>query len=357
MNIKKLLLNNFQQWKKGEIEFKPGLNIIVGDTECGKSTLFRAISSILTGKMPENYIRKNEKEVEVKIEFDNNKYFKRFRSKKDNIADANGTIFERVGKDIPFDYFKTLGNTKIDFGNKELNLCLYSQFEPHFFITLSDYDKSKLIGTICGIDIIDKLVDGINKDIRNNNTNIKFLNSQIEEKKKENENKEKDFILIDSKYKLLENKINIIQDKFKILQNLSNLSSNKILLENNINIYQQKKNKNKVILDNFKGLNIELLEKLIKLYNNLYSIYSDIISSRNKFKQVSSISSNFSKNLPLLEKLDNINKKLKTYEDERAINNTVFTSNSLKLEELKKQQSELLKDFDNCPLCGSILHD
>ena len=213
MNIKNLILNNFQQWKKGNISFTKGLNVLVGDTECGKSTLFRAISSILTGKMPEDYIRKNEKEVEVKIEFDNNKYFRRLRNKKDNIADANGIIFERVGKDIPFDYFKILGNTKIDFGNKELNLCLYNQFEPHFFITLSDYDKSKLIGTICGIDIIDKLVDGINKDIRSKNTNIKFLNSQIEIKKKEKEEKERNFYLADSKYKLLENKINFKGDK------------------------------------------------------------------------------------------------------------------------------------------------
>ena len=355
MNIKNLILNNFQQWKTGNIPFTKGLNVLVGDTECGKSTLFRSISSILTGKMPEDYIRKNEKEVEVKIEFDNNKYFRRFRNKKENIADANGLIFERVGKDIPFEYFKILGNTKIDFGNKELNLCLYSQFEPHFFITLSDYDKSKLIGTICGIDIIDKLVDSINKDIRNNNTNIKFLNNQIEEKKKQKEDKENNFNLIDSKYKLLETKINNIQNNYNLLENLSNLSSKKVLLEKDINTYNLKLTENKAILANFKGLNIELLDRLFGLYSNLNKIANDIINCKNSFKQIPQFSHN--QTLQLLEKLNTIDKKLKTYEDERVINNNVFTSNSLKLEELKKQQMELLKDFDKCPLCGSILHD
>ena len=147
-NITKLILKNFQQWKDGDIEFTKGLNVLMGDTECGKSTIFRAISSILTGKMPEDYIRKGTKGCEVELYFDDSSVFKRSRSKKDNIAVANENKYERVGKDIPFDYFKALGNTSITFGDKKLSLCLYSQFEPHFFITLSDYDKSKLIGSI-----------------------------------------------------------------------------------------------------------------------------------------------------------------------------------------------------------------
>ena len=68
-HISKLILNNFQQWKTGLIKFKPGLNILIGNTESGKSTLFRAIGSILTGKMSEDYIRKGTKGCEVEIQF------------------------------------------------------------------------------------------------------------------------------------------------------------------------------------------------------------------------------------------------------------------------------------------------
>ena len=132
-HIKNLILNNFQQWKKGNIQFKEGLNVIVGNTESGKSTLFRAINSILTGKMPEDYVRKGTKGCEVEVQFSDDTFFKRSRTKKDNIANANGVIFERVGKEIPFEYFNKLGKTSIEFGSKELSLCSYSQFEPHFF--------------------------------------------------------------------------------------------------------------------------------------------------------------------------------------------------------------------------------
>ena len=59
----------------------------------------------LTGKMPEDYIRKGTKGCEVELYFDDNSVFKRSRSKKDNIAIANENKYERVGKDIPFDYF------------------------------------------------------------------------------------------------------------------------------------------------------------------------------------------------------------------------------------------------------------
>lgn len=358
-NIKNLILTNFQQWKKGNIQFTKGLNVLVGDTECGKSTLFRAISSILTGKMPEDYIRKGCKDVEVKINFDNDTYFRRFRSKKDNIADANGTIFERVGKDIPFEYFKSLGNTNISFGSKDLSLCLYSQFDSHFFITLSDYDKSKLIGTICGIDIIDKLVDSINKDIRSNNTNIKFLTNKIAEKTQERENKSILFSSIDKKYQNLENKLNSVENAYKMLENLSNLSNKKVLLDKDINTLNLKITQNKAIINNFTVINIEtkakMLEKLVSLFNGLQKINSDLFSFQNKIKHISRPAP--TETLQLLEKLNNISKKLIVYEENIIKNNHIFMSNNLKLQDLQKEQKELLKGYKNCPLCGGIINE
>ena len=354
-NIKNLILTNFQQWKKGDIPFTKGLNILVGNTECGKSTLFRAISSILTGKMPEDYIRKGCKDVEVKIDFDNNTYFRRFRSKKDNIADANGIIFERVGKDIPFEYFKSLGNTSINFGTKDLNLCLYNQFDPHFFITLSDYDKSKLIGTICGIDIVDKLVDSINKDIRNNNSQIKFLTEQTERKKNEFDSKNNEFNILDKKIENLKVIVNTLKNNYKLLNNLSNLKNKQLLLQNNINIYQTKQIKNNVILNNFKDLNIKLLEKLLKLKQNL-DIYNKLedklkitLNKNNKLKEIS-----FPKNL---ENLINLRNKLLNYNQEIINKENLFKIKNDLINNLKQEKQNLLKGFDKCPLCGGIINE
>ena len=354
-NIQNLILKNFQQWKTGNITFTKGLNILVGNTECGKSTLFRAISSILTGKMPEDYIRKGCKEVEVKINFDDNTYFKRFRNKKDNIADANGLVFERVGKEIPFEYFKSLGNTSINFGNKELSLCLYSQFEPHFFITLSDYDKSKLIGTICGINIVDKLIDSINKDIRKDNLEIKILTEQTNTKKNELELKNNSLVSLTNKVNNLKIIVDSLKDTYKTLNTLLNLRNKSVLLENDINIYQDKEIKNKAILSNFKGLNTNRLEKLLNLRKNLLILnklqndFTVILDKNNKLKQIS-----LPKNL---EKLLNLRHKLLNYNNTITYKESVFKNNKILIDNLNKEKDNLLKDFDKCPLCGSILHD
>lgn len=353
-NIQNLILNNFQQWKKGTITFTKGLNVLVGNTECGKSTLFRAISSILTGKMPEDYIRKGCKEVEVKINFSDNTYFRRFRSKKENIADANGLVFERVGKDIPFEYFKKLGKTNIEFGSKELSLCLYSQFEPHFFITLSDYDKSKLIGTICGIDIVDKLVDSINKDIRSDNSEIKFLKEQNSTKNTELQLKEENLVKVKEKVNKLQIIVNSLINSYKTLENLSNLKNKSILLENDINTYKAKEIKNKAILDNFKGLNTSKLEKLLKfrqnlqIFEKLQNDYSVVLVKNNKLKQIS-----FPQNL---EKLLNLKQKLVKYNKDITNKESIFQNNKLLIDNLTTEKNNLLKDFDKCPLCGGIIN-
>lgn len=355
-NIKELILTNFQQWKTGKISFTKGLNILVGNTESGKSTLFRAINSILTGKMPEDYIRKGTKGCEVKINFEDSTYFRRLRSKKENIADADGLIFERVGKDIPFEYFRKLGNTGIEFGNKELSLCSYNQFEPHFFITLSDYDKSKLIGTICGIDTVDKLVDSINKDIRSNNSNIKFLEQQIEEQKTEKEVKDKEFEILDKKTKELSNVLNSIQNNFKTLNNLLNLKDKSILIQNNINTYQSRKNALKLKIDEFNNIKTKELQNLFNLKINLNNINKQILDINNKKLVLSNIKFDSDK-VAFLDDLIFLKEKLKNYADKI----TEFTNNKnnieSKLKELQKQQKELLKDFDKCPLCGGIINE
>lgn len=353
-NINKLILSNFQQWKTGEIQFKPGLNILIGDTESGKSTLFRAIYSILTGKMPEDYIRKGTKGCEVKIEFSDETIFRRLRNKKDNIADANGLIFERVGKDIPFEYFNKLGPTSIEFGNKELSLCSYSQFEPHFFITLSDYDKSKLIGTICGIDIVDKLMDLINKDIRANNTNIKFLEQQISEQNAEKSVKHKEFEEVDKKCIKLTNLYNDVQNSFKALENLSNLSQKAFSLNSSINTTKADKSALDSKISEFNKDKVESLQKLYSLKNILETITCDI-SNKQELKNKLVLSgldvdkTNLLDDLYFLkEKLVDCNKNIIYIEQSK-----IKIEQDIKDLEIKK--SELLKDYGKCPLCGSLL--
>ncbi len=49
--IRKVVLQNFKRFRSSAIEFRPGLNILVGDNESGKSTLLEAINLCLTKRV------------------------------------------------------------------------------------------------------------------------------------------------------------------------------------------------------------------------------------------------------------------------------------------------------------------
>ncbi len=47
MNISKLKINKYKKFKGLELEFKPGINVIIGNNEAGKSTVVKAILDAL----------------------------------------------------------------------------------------------------------------------------------------------------------------------------------------------------------------------------------------------------------------------------------------------------------------------
>ena len=49
MAIRKIKIHNFKCFRDFETELNPGLNILVGDNEAGKSTILEAIHLALTG--------------------------------------------------------------------------------------------------------------------------------------------------------------------------------------------------------------------------------------------------------------------------------------------------------------------
>lgn len=49
--IRKIVLHNFKRFERSVIEFTPGLNMLVGDNEAGKSTLLEAINLVLTKRV------------------------------------------------------------------------------------------------------------------------------------------------------------------------------------------------------------------------------------------------------------------------------------------------------------------
>ncbi len=49
--IKKIAIRNYRLFREFDLEFSPGINILVGSNDTGKSTLIEAINLALTGRV------------------------------------------------------------------------------------------------------------------------------------------------------------------------------------------------------------------------------------------------------------------------------------------------------------------
>lgn len=67
--LESLLIKNIALIDRAEIQFKPGLNVLSGETGSGKSVILDSINFVLGSKADKNMIRYGETEASVKAEF------------------------------------------------------------------------------------------------------------------------------------------------------------------------------------------------------------------------------------------------------------------------------------------------
>ena len=64
----KVKINNYQIIKEAELEFKPGVTVIIGSSNNGKSSVIRAIESAINNKGGSDFINYDAESCEVTIE-------------------------------------------------------------------------------------------------------------------------------------------------------------------------------------------------------------------------------------------------------------------------------------------------
>lgn len=71
MYISKIILKNFKSFAgEHKLDLSDGINFFVGNNNCGKTTIFRAIEFIQSGKSKEEYITKGRESEDVSVEIE-----------------------------------------------------------------------------------------------------------------------------------------------------------------------------------------------------------------------------------------------------------------------------------------------
>ncbi len=186
--IKKITVENFQSHRKTVLELHPGINIITGDTDSGKSGFFRSIfwnyknrpigmmfvsDWNKKGKDKEKFIG----ETSVELEFDDGSV-KRYRNPEANGYSLNGEKKEAIGKEeVPA--------AIRDFWN--MNEANFSgQHDLPFLLAIGGGQVAEYLNRIVHLDIVDVVLAkaesqrrDLGKEIKRNDEDLKAVRDRI----------------------------------------------------------------------------------------------------------------------------------------------------------------------------------
>jgi exonuclease SbcC len=178
--IKTLEIVNFQSHENSVLEFVPGLNVVSGTSDSGKSAIIRSLIWAFFNK-PSGFgfrsvFAHESEETSVGIEFPEG-YFIRRRTAKGNIneyEDKLGT-HSALRTDVP-ESVSALSNIT------ELNV--QRQLDPYFLLQESPGEVARRLNGIVNLNIIDDSVKRVNRIVTEGNFKVSFLEEQLEQQEK-----------------------------------------------------------------------------------------------------------------------------------------------------------------------------
>lgn len=289
--LRELSINNFALIKEINIEFKDNLNIIMGETGSGKSSIIDALSILLGDRASKDKIRQDSDSsfLSAAFEISNNDDAIELLKSQNLYNDDEYLVISREiyrksssvsrvnNRIVSLNFIKELSKTLIDIYGQFENITILSSSEQRSFLDkLGDDNHLELLDKyrkkyIEYTKLLDEYKNFLNSP-EEVNRNIEFLEFQIKEIEESN--------VLNINEEDLENRL-------KILENISNLKQNSIELLN--------------ILDDNSGV-ISSLSKIVSLSEDIVKIDDDFKMAHDRLNSV------------LIEILD-IKSDIKNYSD------------------------------------------
>ena len=157
--LERLHIQNFQSHANSELEFSKGLNVIIGESDQGKSSIIRALRFCLfnrplgTGFL--SHFKKKKETTEVALHFTEGN-ITRIRGNNRNEYVVDGKKLEALKFDVPEEVGLLSGISDINF---------QVQGDPHFLLSDTPGVRAKLTNALVGLSVIDVSVGKIKSEI------------------------------------------------------------------------------------------------------------------------------------------------------------------------------------------------
>ncbi|WP_320173664.1 AAA family ATPase [Maridesulfovibrio sp.] len=139
--IKKILLKNFLAHAETEIELGPGMTVLTGPNNSGKSSIVEALRCIATNPLPKHFIRHGAKKARVELEMDDGVRVAWIRKKATawyevlRPGEEEWEVYAKFGRNTPEDILNILRLNQVPLeGGKSLDVHIGNQRNPIFLL-------------------------------------------------------------------------------------------------------------------------------------------------------------------------------------------------------------------------------
>jgi exonuclease SbcC len=160
--IKQLTIRNFQSHKDTTLDLDPGVNLIVGQSDSGKTAIFRALKWLVTNRPSGESFRSSwGGDTEVMLALDDGKVF-RLKGKKASHYILNGAEpFTALGTEVPESIAQALNINELSW---------QAQMDPPFLLSASPGEVARTLNEVADLDKIDTTLVNINRMAKDNRT-------------------------------------------------------------------------------------------------------------------------------------------------------------------------------------------
>jgi len=169
--IQSIEISNFQSHKHSTLEFDPGVNVIVGSSDSGKTAIIRALRWLIWNRPSGDSIRSwwgGDTEVTLTLPTST---ISRIKGK-ENLYKLNDIEFKAFGTDVPEEIQK-----EINFND----LNLQQQLERPFLLDDSSGEVAQHFNKVAQLDVIDSSMANVKRWIREIEQDNKARRKQLKE--------------------------------------------------------------------------------------------------------------------------------------------------------------------------------
>jgi len=178
--IDNIKLTNFESHPNSILNFDKGLNIIIGKSDCGKSSILRALSLVAYNKPSgDSFISHWAEETNIEIDIKGNKII-RSKSKKENaytlITENESEQYKSFGSNVPEPVQAIINFDDVNF---------QYQMDAPFLLSKSSGEISRYLNQVVNLSKIDQSLSEIEKLKRSTVSQFNFKEKDLQQAKED----------------------------------------------------------------------------------------------------------------------------------------------------------------------------